>query len=124
MATTNQRNRPGGHKGQSQGEQGKLKQAGAQVSQKMSDMRHEAANYLSHGSEQFGEMTRGHEGQAVLIALAAGFGVGFVIGCALVSGNRRPQTWRERMMAEGIGRKFMHQLEQLLPDAVTEHFSR
>jgi hypothetical protein len=124
MATTNQRNRMGGNKRRNQGEQGKLKQAGAQVSQKMSDIRDEMAGYVSQGSEQFGQMTRGHEGQAVLVALAAGFGIGFVIGCALVSGNRHPQTWRERMMAEGIGRKFMDRLEHMLPEALTEHFGR
>jgi hypothetical protein len=124
MATTNQRNRSGSPKGQAQGGQGKIKQAGAQVSQKISDMRHEAADYLSHGSEQFGQITRGHEGQAVLVALAAGFGVGFVIGCALVTANRRPQSWRERMMAEGVGRKFMNRLEQMLPDAITEHLGK
>jgi hypothetical protein len=124
MATTNQRNRPGGQKGQNQGGQGKLQQAGAQVSRKMSDVRDEMADYVSQGSERFGQMTQGHEGQAVLVALAAGFGIGFVIGCALVSGNRRPQTWRERMMAEGIGRKFMNQLEHMLPQAVTEHLGR
>jgi hypothetical protein len=122
MATTNQRNRSGGQKGQSG--KGTIQKATSQAGQKLSDMRHEVSDYMSHGAERFGEVTRGHEGQAVLVALAAGFGIGFVIGCALVAGNQRPKTWSERMMAEGIGRKVMGRLEQMLPDAITEHFGR
>jgi hypothetical protein len=126
MATTNQRNRSAGQKGSSAGQsgQGKIKQAASQAGQKVTDIRHEVAGYVSQGNEQFGRMTEGHEGQAVLVALAAGFGIGFVIGCALVSGHRQPQTWRERVMAEGIGRKFMDRMEQMLPNAITEHFAR
>jgi hypothetical protein len=122
MATTNQRNRPGGQK--SQGGKAAIQKATSQAGQKLADMRDEVSGYMSQGSERFGEMTRGHEGQAVLVAMAAGFGIGFVIGCALVTANRRPQTWRDRMMAEGIGRKFMDRLEHMLPDTITEHFGR
>jgi len=126
MATTNQRNRSGGQKGSNRphGVRSKAQQAASHLGHKMSDMRDDVTGYVSQGSERLGEMTRGHEDQAALIALAAGFGIGFVIGCALVSGNRRPQTWRERVLAEGIGRKFMRQLEQMLPETITEHLGR
>ena len=87
-------------------------------------MRDEMTDYMSRGTERFGEMTQGHEGQAVLIALAAGFGVGLVIGMSLASGNRRSHSWTDRITAEGIGRKFMERVERMLPDAITEHLGR
>jgi hypothetical protein len=135
MAATNQRNRSGGqgsNSGKRSSEQGglgqgakdKAQQAISQVGEQVSNVRDGMANYLSQGNEQFARMTRGHEGQAAAIALAAGFGIGLVIGCALASGNRRPQTWHERVMAEGIGRKFLDRMEQMLPEAITEHFGR
>ena len=120
MATTNQRNRPGGQKSAAQG---KVQKAAAQVGNKASDIRDEMSEYVSRGADRFGHMTQGHEGQAVLIALAAGFGLGFVIGCSLASANRRPQTWRDRIMAEGLGRKFLDRLERMMPEAITERFS-
>lgn len=123
MATTNQRNRSSGQKAATSA-QGKAKQAVSQASNKVAEMRDEVADYYSQGTERFGELTRGHEGQAVLIALAAGFGVGLVIGCSLVSANRRPQSWRERVMAEGLGRKIMDRVERMMPETITEHFGR
>jgi hypothetical protein len=121
MATTNQRNRSGGPKGSAQG---KVQKTASQVTDKVADMRDEMAGYVSRGTEQFGELTRGHEGQAVLIALAAGFGIGFVIGCSLASGHREPESWRDRIMAEGIGRKFLHRVESMMPQAVGEYLGR
>jgi hypothetical protein len=96
----------------------------SQASHKMTEMRDEAAEYYSQGTERLGELTRGHEGQAVLIALAAGFGVGLVIGCSLASASRRPESWYERTMAEGIGRKFLDRVERMMPEAVSEYLGR
>jgi hypothetical protein len=123
MATTNQRNRSGGHK-RPEGGQGKLQKTAAHAADKLTHMRDEVGEYVSQGRDQFGQITRGHEGQAVLVALAAGFGIGFVIGCSLMSANRRPQSWRERMMAEGFGRKLMDRVESMLPDMISEHLHR
>jgi hypothetical protein len=142
MATTNQQNRSGNQKGAG-GQQTKQKASSQQTqddaagtqqktrpsdrssqAQMMADMKDEAANYVSKGVEKLGSVTRGHEGQATLIALAAGFGVGLVIGCSLVSSHRRPQTWRDRVMAEGIGRKFLDRVEGMIPEAIADRFGR
>jgi hypothetical protein len=128
MATTNQRNRSGGQKGgsghqsagQSTAGKSAVQKVASQASDKIADLRDDVSDYMSQGREQM----RGHEGQAVLVALAAGFGVGLVIGCSLVSANRRPKTWSDRIMAEGIGRKFMDRVESMIPEAVSEHFHR
>jgi hypothetical protein len=122
MATTNQRNRSGSSKGES-GKAG-IQKATAQAGQKLSDMRDEVSDYMSHGAERLGTLTRGHEGQAVLVALAAGFGIGFVIGCALVSGNQRPKTWSDRLLSEGLGRRLLERVERMVPETLAEHFSR
>jgi hypothetical protein len=114
MAATNQRNRRGGK--QDKGHQV------ADESGKLSEMREQVAGYVSQGQEQFGQMTRGHEGQAVMIALAAGFGVGLVIGCSLASSYQQPKSWSDRVMAEGLGRKLLARVERMMPEMVSEHF--
>ena len=123
MAATNQRNRPGGNK-RSGGRHTNGREAASKVSDKLADVRAELAGYASQGAERFGYVTRGHEGQAVLIALAAGFGVGLVIGCSLASSHQRPRRWNDRITAEGIGRRIMERVESLLPGTITEHFAR
>jgi hypothetical protein len=87
-------------------------------------MRDQVAGYVSQGTEQFGQMTRGHEGQAVMIALAAGFGVGFLIGCSLASSHQKPHGWSDRIMAEGLGRKLLARVERMMPEMISEHFGR
>jgi hypothetical protein len=123
MATTNQRNRSNGRKG-SHGGRGKVQETASQAAEKLTHMRDEVSDYLSRGTEHLGQMTRGHEGQAMLVALAAGFGIGFVIGCTMVSANRRPRTWGNRIAAEGLGRKLLDRIERALPEAITEHFGK
>ena len=90
----------------------------------MADMRDEVAGYVSQRADQFREMTRDHEGRAVLVAFAAGFGVGLLIGGALVSSHRRPRRWSDRVTAEGIGRKFLDRVESMIPEAIAERFGR
>jgi hypothetical protein len=132
MPTTNKRNRSGGHQGNSGGQggnqggqQGKGQQGGSQAAGRMTDMREQMADYVSQGTEKLGQMTRGHEGQAVLIALATGFGIGFVIGCSLASSSHEePRRWSERFMAEGLGRKLMQRMENMMPEMISEHFHR
>jgi hypothetical protein len=84
------------------------------------EMGNQVSEYVSRGSTQIREMTRDHEGTAVLAALAAGFGVGLLIGAALASSQSRPQTWRERIAAEGLGRRLLERVESIMPDALTD----
>jgi hypothetical protein len=123
MAATNQRNRTAGQKGSSP-RQSTAKKAVSQVSHAMSDMRDEVAGYVSQGQEQLREMTRDREARAVILALAAGFGVGLLIGGALAVSHRRPRSWSDRITAEGIGRKFLDRVESMIPEAVSQHFNR
>ena len=74
--------------------------------------------------DQMRECTREHEGSALFVSLAAGFGIGVLIGAAVMASRRRPTRWRERMAAEGIGRKFMDRLESFLPEALSERFGK
>jgi len=83
----------------------------------------EEEGYLAQGASQFREMTREHEGTAVIVALAAGFGIGLTIGCALAT-PQRPQSWRERLNAEGIGRNMFDRLESMIPDALAEYIRK
>jgi hypothetical protein len=88
------------------------------------EAREKAEGYLEQGAEQFREMTRDHEGTAVVVALAAGFGIGLTIGCALASTGRRPRTWRDRLSAEGMGRHMLDRLEGMIPDALADYIRK
>jgi hypothetical protein len=91
----------------------------------LSPMRDEVSGYVARGASQIRELTREREGAAVLVALAAGFGVGLVIGSALAgSRQRRPRTWIDRIAAEGLGRRLMERIESLVPEALADRLSR
>jgi hypothetical protein len=90
----------------------------------MADVRDEVTGYVSQGADQVREITRDREGRAVIVALAAGFGVGLLIGGAISSSQRRPRGWSDRITAEGIGRKFLDRVESMIPEALSERFSR
>jgi sugar (pentulose or hexulose) kinase len=83
----------------------------------------QASEYWSEGREQMQECIRGREGAAVLMAAAAGIGVGLVIGAALGRSHKQQLTWRDRVTAEGFGRRLMERIESMIPDALSEHFS-
>lgn len=117
----NQKQKSGGRKSQPRADRETAASKGKQFAD---DMRHQVSDYVSQGSSQFKDMTRDHEGTAVVVALATGFGVGLLIGAALASSQSRPQTWRDRIAAEGIGRRFLERVEGLMPDAVTEMLHR
>ncbi len=123
MATTNQRNRSGVQQSSS-GRQSSARRAASDAGQAMADMRDEVSGYISQGASQFREMTEGHEARTVLIALAAGFGVGLLIGGALASSHRRPRRWSDRIAAEGLGRRLLDRVESMIPETITERFSR
>jgi hypothetical protein len=83
----------------------------------------EVAGYLEQGASQFREMTRDHQGTAVMVALAAGLGIGLAVGRALATPSR-PRTWRERLNAEGIGRHMLDRLEGMIPDALADYIRK
>ena len=80
----------------------------------------QAQRYLEKGNERLREVVEDHEGQTVLIALALGFGVGVAIGYA-VGGPPQSSTsrWIDRATAEGVGRKLLERIDQMLPTAIT-----
>jgi hypothetical protein len=89
-----------------------------------SDVSEQASEYWSQGREQVRGMVRGREGTTVLVALAAGVGVGLVIGAALSRSHAEQQSCNARRTAEQFGRRLMDRLENMIPDALSEHFSR
>jgi hypothetical protein len=86
----------------------------------------EGQGMFTRGRHQMDSMVQDHEAQSLLIALVAGFGVGYLIGCSLASdrstASRWPE-WADRHAAEGIGRRVMESLERVLPDAISSRFS-
>jgi len=75
--------------------------------------------YLARGNAQLREIVRDHEGQTVLIALAAGVCVGALVGAALGSSRAR-LSWHDRKTAEGIGRRFLENVGRFVPDAISD----
>jgi hypothetical protein len=69
-------------------------------------------------------MTQDHEGGAVLIALAAGFGIGVLIGCALAPSKSQSRRWIDRTAAENLGRRFLERVENMVPEMISERFGR
>ncbi|HEX4412611.1 MAG TPA: hypothetical protein VH107_03215 [Lacipirellulaceae bacterium] len=84
----------------------------------------QASEYWSQGRDQMQECVRGREGAAVLMAAAAGIGVGLVVGAALGRSHKQQLTWRDRVTAEGFGRRLMERIESMIPDALSDHFSK
>jgi len=118
MAATNQR-KSGGHKPQPNG-----RRTTKTEGHSLAEMRDEMSGYISRGAQQFRKMTHDREGTTMLVALAAGFGVGLVIGCSLATSHRQPKSWSDRLMADGLGRKIIARVERMVPEAVAEHFNR
>lgn len=82
------------------------------------------SSYVSRGASQVRDLTRDHEGTAVLVALTAGFGVGLLIGASLASSQSRPKSWRDRIAAEGLGRRVLERMESMVPDALADFVRR
>jgi len=131
MASNQISNRKGqqGQQGQQRGGQQSRSSARAEAGSHadFGSLSHEAHSedegYLEQGMSQFREMTRDHEGTAVAVALATGFGIGLVLGCALAS-HERPRTWRERLSAEGMGRHMLDRIEGMIPDALADYIRK
>jgi len=124
---TNSRNQGAQQSGQQQGSQ-----AGRQSGQEetsgtygaIGDMAEQASEYVTQGAEQVQECIRDHSGASVMISLAAGFGIGLLIGRAIGTPNHEPRSRRYRAMAEGFGTRLMDRIEAMIPDAVAEHFGK
>jgi hypothetical protein len=82
------------------------------------------SSFMGRGASQVRELTREHETGAVVMAAVAGFGVGVIIGAALAHSHRKPQTWRDRIMAEGLGHRLMERIESMIPEAIAQHIGR
>jgi len=106
---SNQRNRPTNSR--NQGGQQQSSQAGRQSGQEeasgaygaIGDMAEQASEYVTQGAEQVQECIREHSGASVMISLAAGFGIGLLIGRAIGTPHYEPRSRRYRAMAEGFG---------------------
>jgi hypothetical protein len=84
----------------------------------------QASEYVTESAEQVQECIREHSGASVMISLAAGFGVGLLIGRAIAAPYQEPRSRRYRAMAEGFGTRLMNRIEAMIPDAVAEHFGK
>jgi hypothetical protein len=90
----------------------------------LSDVAGQSSGYWERGEEQMRECVRGHEGTAMLLALGAGLGVGLVIGASIGHSRPEPRGWRDRLTAEGFGRRLMDRIESMIPNALAEHFAK
>ena len=122
MAATNQR-KHANQKGHSSKRE-TVRNVASRAGESISHMRDEMADYISHRNEQIRDLTRDHEGTSVLVALAAGFGVGLIIGCALAPGHRQSKARSYRAAAEGLGRRLMERVENIIPETLSERFAR
>jgi hypothetical protein len=80
----------------------------------------EMSGSLSQGASQVRDLAQEHAGTATLVALGAGLGIGLLIGIAMRSSQSRPRSWRERLIAEGIGRRLLERAEGMVPEALSE----
>jgi len=88
------------------------------------DMAGQASDYVTESAEQVQECIREHSAASVMISLAAGFGIGLLIGRAIGTPYQEPRSRRYRATAEKFGTRLMDRIEALIPDAVSEHFSK
>lgn len=125
----NQRHKSSGRKGQarpsrqpeSHSVRSQARRYASDMREYASDMGEQMSDYVSRGASQMREVTRDHEGTAVLVALAAGFGVGILLGAAMASSHRQPLGWRDQIAAEGLGRRLMSRIEGMMPETLSEY---
>jgi ElaB/YqjD/DUF883 family membrane-anchored ribosome-binding protein len=125
--TSNQKNKSGNHRNEgtspmrrAEPEQDETPSAYGAIG----DMAEKASDYVAYGASQTQECIREHSGASVALSLAAGFGVGLLIGRALGSSHPEPPSRRYRSAAENVGRRLMDRIEAMIPDALAEHFGK
>lgn len=69
--------------------------------------------------ERAGETIQEHPDEAVLIALAAGAVIGFIIGSAL-AGGEESKLRHSRRVAEGLGERLLSSFESMIPDTLSK----
>jgi hypothetical protein len=124
---SNQRNKPPGTHKSPQNMQSSMPRMGESSDEEqgyMGALTEQATDYVQRGASQARELVRDREGTAVAVALAAGLGVGMMIGCALVRSHHQERNWRDRITAEGFGRRLMDRIESLIPNALSDHFGK
>jgi len=124
--TSNQKNKPGDgrNRGGQPGQRQNLKSEESTSSYgAIGDMAEQATDYVAQGAAEVQECIREHSGTSVAVSLVAGFGIGLLIGRALAP-HSEPRSWRERITAEGVGRRLLDRIERMLPDALAEHFGK
>lgn len=104
------------------------REVGEQAGRTLGEAAEQVTDYVSAGvgqmGERFRETTHGREGTVLLISLAAGFGLGVVLGTALAAPHRRQRHWYDRSAAESIGRRVMERVEHMLPQGLADCFGR
>jgi len=124
---SNQRNKPTNSRnqgGQASQRPGSEREESSSAYGAIGDMAGQASEYVTESAEQVQECIREHSGASVMISLAAGFGVGLLIGRAIAAPYQEPRSRRYRAMAEGFGTRLMNRIEAMIPDAVAEHFGK
>jgi len=128
MATYQTSNQRRSGDGRNQGGQaGRRQSSGTEESTSsygaIGDMAEQASDYMAQGATEVQECIREHSVTSVAVSLVAGFGIGLLIGRALAP-HHEPRSWRERMTAEGVGRRLLDRIEAMLPDAIAEQFGK
>jgi hypothetical protein len=87
-------------------------------------MAEQAQDYVAQGASEVQECIREHSVASIAFSLAAGFGVGFLIGRALGMPHHEPRSSRYRIAAEGVGHRLMDRIEAMLPNAMAEYLGK
>lgn len=77
--------------------------------------------YVTRGTEQLKTMAQDHAGRTVLLAMAAGLGVGVILGKSLGPLSSDGRLW-DGKTAESVGQRLIDQLQQASPDAIKSFF--
>jgi hypothetical protein len=88
----------------------------------LSRVEEEQEGYIARGQAQLRQLTRDREARAVFLSMAVGFGAGLLLSGAFAR-KTPPASWRDGLMAEGLGRNLLNRIDQYLPDAVSNRLS-
>jgi ElaB/YqjD/DUF883 family membrane-anchored ribosome-binding protein len=79
----------------------------------------ETQGVVAQRASQVVDYAREHQGRVVLAALATGFSVGLLLG-GLMGRPRSKTSWTDRLTAEGVGRRLLDRIENLLPESIAD----